>query len=119
MNYSKQVISLCPNFYKITNFVPMENDNITERIIKLYQEYIFHIDLNNPEDVAMVKELDYIVNKYIEDYIFRKAFQKQIVTVRIRRDVKDILKEMIKSIIRIFDKYEEDTTKIIYVSKWI
>lgn len=116
---NKQVISYCPNFYKITGFVPMESDNITEKIIKLYREYIFRIDLNNIEDVKMVQELDHVVGKYIDDYIFRKAFQKQIVKVRIRRDVKDALKEIIKSMIKIFDKYEEDTTKVIYVSHWI
>ncbi len=116
---NKEVIKYCPNFYKITEFVPMENDVITEKILKIYQEYIYRIDLNNMEDVKMVQELDYVIGKYIEDYIFRKAFQKQIVQVRISRDVKDMLKEMIKSIIKIFNKYEEDTTKIIYVSHWI
>ena len=116
---NKEVIKYCPNFYKITEFVPLENDIITEKILKIYQEYIFRIDLHNPEDIKMVQELDYIIGKYIEDYIFRKAFQSQIVQVKISRDVKDILKEMIKSIIRIFNKYEEDTTKIIYISHWI
>ena len=116
---NKEVIKYCPNFYKITEFVPMENDVITEKIIKIYQEYIYRIDLNNLEDIKMVQELDHVVSKYIDDYIFRKAFQKQIVQVRIRKDVTDMLKEMIKSIIKIFDKYEEDTTKIIYVSHWI
>ena len=100
-------------------FVPLENDIITEKILKIYQEYVFRINLNNPEDIKMVQELDYIIGKYIEDYIFRKAFQKQIVQVKISRDVKDILKEMIKSIIKIFNKYEEDTTKVIYISHWI
>ncbi len=119
MNYNKQVISYCENFYKITNFVPMESDNITNKIIKIYREYIFRIDLNNPDDIRMVQELDHVVGKYIDDYVFRKEFQKEIVKVRIRKDVTDILKEMIKSIIKIFDKYEEETTKIVYVSHWI
>lgn len=116
---NREIIKHCPNFYKIMEFVPMENDSITKKILKIYQEYIFRIDLNNPEDVKMVQELDLVISKYIDDYIFRKAFQQQIVQVKIRRDVKDILKEMIKSIIKIFDKYEEDTTKIIYISHWI
>lgn len=119
MYYNKQIVSFCPNFYKIVEFVPIENDIITEKIIKIYQEYIFRIDINNVEDIKMVKELDFVIGKYIDDYIFRKAFQKQIVKVRIDRNVKDILKEMIKSIIKIFNKYEEDTTKIIYISHWI
>ncbi len=119
MNSNKEIIKNCPNFYKITNFIPLENDVITAKIIRIYQEYIFRIDVSNAEDIKTIKELDYIVSKYIDDYLFRQAFQKQIVLVRIKTDVKDKLKEMIKSIIKIFDKYEEDTTKIIYISRWI
>ena len=50
---NKEVIKYCPNFYKITEFVPMENDVITEKIIKIYQEYIYRIDLNNLEDIRI------------------------------------------------------------------
>ncbi len=97
----------------------MDTDTITGKIIKLYQEYIFRIDINNPDDIKTIQELDMVVGKYIEDIIFRKEFQKQIMRVRIRKDVTDMLKEMIKSIIKIFYKYQEETTKIIYVSRWI
>ena len=57
--------------------------------------------------------------KYIDDYLFRKEMQKQIVQIRIKKDAKDILKEIIHSIIKIFDNYEEYTTRVIYISKWI
>ena len=45
--------------------------------------------------------------------------KKQIVQVQIRKDVKDVLKEFIKSIIKIFNNYEEFTTRRIYIAKWI
>ncbi|MBD9107365.1 hypothetical protein EGP99_06115 [bacterium] len=119
MYTNKQIIGLCPNFYKIIEFSPYEDDVISKKLIKLYQEYIFRIDINNPEDVESVINLDKVVSKYIDDYLFRKEMQKQIVQIRIKKDAKDILKEIIHSIIKIFDNYEEYTTRVIYISKWI
>ena len=45
--------------------------------------------------------------------------QKQILEIRVKKDAKDILKEVIKSILKIFDNYEEYTTRVIYISRWI
>ena len=119
MDRNKQILAFCPNFYKILSFTPYEDDKISEKLIKLYQKYIFKIDINNQEDVESVKQLDHVVSKYIDDYLFRKEMQKQIVQIKVQRDAKDLLKEIIKSILRIFDNYEEYTTRVIYISRWI
>lgn len=119
MDRNKQILNLCPNFYKIIEFTPYEEDKISAKLIKLYQRYIFDIDINNPEDVESVKQLDHVINKYINDYLFRKEMQKQIVNIKVRKDAKNILKEVIKSILKIFDNYEEYTTRVIYISRWI
>ena len=119
MDRDKQILEYCPNFYKILDFTPYEDDKISDKLIKLYQKYIFRIDINDPEDVESVKQLDKVVSKYIDDYMFRKEMQKQILNIKVRRDAKDLLKEIIKSILRIFDNYEEYTTRVIYISRWI
>lgn len=119
MDRNKQILEFCPNFYKILEFTPYEDDKISGKLIKLYQKYIFEIDVNNEEDVESVKQLDHVISKYIDDYLFRKELQKQIVNIKIRKDAKDILKEIIKSILKIFDNYEEYTTRVIYISRWI
>ena len=70
MYTNKQIIGLCPNFYKIIEFSPYEDDIISKKLIKLYQEYIFRIDINNPEDVESVINLDKVVSKYKRNYSF-------------------------------------------------
>ena len=80
---NKQIVAMCPNFYKIINFEPMEGDSISERLIRIYQEYLFQTKELNSEDIASIKQLDLIVGKYIDDYIFRKEFQKEIVKMRV------------------------------------
>ena len=119
MYTNKQIISLCTNFYKIIEFSPYEDDIVSQKLVKLYQQYIFKIDINNPEDVESVINLDKVISKYIDDYLFRREMQKQILQIRVKKDAKDILKEIIRSIIKIFDNYEEYTTRVIYISKWI
>lgn len=119
MNMNKQIIELCPNFYKIIRFNPYEDDIVSKKLIKLYQQYIFRIDMNNLEDIESVKQLDLVIGRYIDDYLFRKEIQREIMHIKVRKDAKDILREIINSIIKIFDRYEEDTTRKIYISKWI
>ncbi len=119
MDRNKKILEFCPNFYKILDFTPYEDDLMSEKIIKIYQKYIFDIDVNNPDDIASVKQLDHVISKYIDDYMFRREVQKQLTRFKIRKDAKDILKEIIKIILKIFDNYEEYTTRVIYLSKWI
>lgn len=119
MNQNKQIIALCPNFYRIIEFNPYEDDTLSKKLIKLYQQYIFSIDINNQEDVDSIQQLDHVISKYIDDYLFRKEMKKEIYKIRIKKDTKDVLKDFIKSIIKIFNNYEEYTTRVIYISKWI
>lgn len=119
MNYNKQIIALCPNFYKIIEFTPYEDDLFSKKLIKLYQQYIFRIDISKKEDVESVIRLDYVVSKYIDDYLFRKEMQREVPRIQVKKDTKDVLRDVINSIIKIFDHYEEYTTRKIYISRWI
>lgn len=119
MSENKQILKYCPNFYKIINFNPLQEDALSSKIIKIYQEYIFKIDPNNAEDLTEVKELDAAINKYINDYTFRTEVQKEIVKVRVKSTCKDVLKCFIEAIIKIFTNYQDYTTRVIYVSRWI
>ena len=119
MNTNKKILEYCPNYYKILAFEPYEDDKISNKLIKLYRDYIFNIDINNRDDVESVQELDRVLNKYIEDYLFRKEMQKQVLTIKVQHNATNVVKEIIKSIIRIFYNYEEYTTRVIYISKWI
>jgi len=94
-------------------------DELSERIIRMYQDYIFRINIHNEDEVNEIKELDAAVAKYIDDYSFRKEVQRQILAIKVKNDCKDIVKYFIDAIIRIFSNYEDYTTRVIYVSRWI
>ena len=119
MEKNKLVLDICPNFYRIINFEYFEEDSVTEKLIKIYEEFIFKADLDNREEINMVKRIDYVLGKYIDDYFFRRRMQQEIFRVKVTNTCTNILKTIVENIISIFNKYEEDTKRNIYISRWI
>lgn len=118
MNNNKEVLKYCPNYYNIVNFDYKENDLVSNKLINIYRNFIFSIDIKNREELERVQELDRVLSNYIHDYLFRNTLQKEIVTVKIKKD-NNIMKSFVDAIIKIFTSYEEYTTRRIYISKWI
>ena len=119
MNNGRQVIDLCPNYYKIVNFDYDDEDYISDKLINIYKDYLFKINLSNPDDVSTAVKMDEVLAKYIDDYVFRKEMSKELLKVRINKSCSDILKAIVDSILAIFNHYQEYTTRNIYVSRWI
>lgn len=118
MDYNKQILDHCPNFYKIVNFDFYEDDNFTASLIKIYREYIFSVNPLDSVSIKKVEQLDIVLAKYIDDYIFRKTMKYELSKVVIV-DKTDLLQKLINSILGIFDKYEEGKTRNIYIARWI
>ena len=118
MNRNKDILKYCPNYYTIINFDFKDNDIVSDKLIKVYKSYIFSIDEKNLEDIKRVEELDNVLASYIKDYLFRSTLQKEIMTVKVKKD-NNVLKNLVDIIIKIFTNYEEYTTRKIYISKWI
>jgi len=118
MNKNKQVLKHCPNFYKIMNFEYYDDDKLSEKLIDIYHEYVFKIDINNKKDIAKLEQLDLILNKYIDDYFFRKELKFEMKRIKVRKD-EDILSAIVNWIIKVFDNYEEGYTRNIYFSRWL
>lgn len=118
MNNNKEILKYCPNYYNIVNFDFNDADLVSEKLINIYKNYVFSINIQNREEVEKVQVLDRVLSNYIHDYLFRSTLQKEIVTVKVKKD-NNILKNLVDIIIRIFTNYEEYTTRRIYISKWI
>ena len=118
MSNNKEVLKYCPNYFGIVNFDYTEEDLVSEKLIGIYKNYIFSIDMNNKEEIERVIELDKVLGSYLKDYIFRSTLQKEIVTVKVNKD-NNIIKSLVDIIIKIFTDYEEYTTRKLYISRWI
>ena len=119
MNKNKIILENCPNFYRIKNFEYFEDDVVSDKLIKIYESYIFKIDITSSEELALAKKIDFVLGKYIDDYLFRRKMQHEIFNVRIKKACTNILQVIVESLIAIFNRYEEETVRNIYISRWI
>lgn len=119
MKKNKLILKHCPNFYKIINFDFAEDDGITLKLIEVYKDYIFNIDINNNEDIESIEKFDFVLNKYLEDYFFRKDMKGRLLNIKIKKNSKDFVKEIVNGIILAFDSYEMGYTRNIYFARWI
>ena len=55
--------------------------------------------LTKEENIKLVKDIDHVLNSYIEDYAFRKEVKSKLFTIRIKKTGKDIL-----TVISIYEK---------------
>lgn len=116
---NKLVLKYCPNFYRIVNMDLQEGDTISAKLISIYEDFIFKADLNNLEDINLIKKIDHVLGSYMDDFSFRNEMQSKLFTVKIKKTGKDFLWSVIEAIIHIFNNYVEETTRKIYIARWI
>ncbi len=115
----KEVLSYCPNFHRIVNFEYAKDDKISFQLIRVYKDYIFKANIQSSEEVKMVKDLDYVIGRYMDDYAFRRELRNEIVHVKVKKTCADILRAIVESILHIFDNYLENSTRKITIAHWI
>ena len=118
MKKNKTILKYCPNFYKIKDFDYEEDDYITQKLITIYEDYIFNIDEKDNEEVEKIKTLDKILYKYIDDYTFRKEIKQGVLNIRVKRG-SDIIETIVNNLISLFDTFEDGYTRNIYFARWI
>lgn len=115
---NKKYLAYCPNYYKITEFEYYEDDYISEKLIQIYHQFIFSIDLENKEQINKLRMIDKILSKYIDDYSFRHELKTGLLKVKVKKN-SNILESLVNQIIDLFDNYETTFTRTIYIARWI
>ncbi len=115
----KTLLTNCVNYERIINFDYLSDDLITAKLIKVYKDYVFKTNFQTVEDYNRLKEFDYVLGKYIDDYAFRKELKKEIVHVKVKKSCTDILRAIVEGILKIFDNYMESSTRKITIARWI
>lgn len=118
MKKNKQILKHCPNYYKIMDFEFYKDDKLSQKLLDVYEDYVFKVDLNNKNQIVKLEQIDLILARYIDDYFFRKELRSEMGKIRVRKD-EDILIAVIDWIIKVFDNYEVGYTRNIYFSRWI
>ena len=116
---NKKIINLSPNYYKIIDAEFDKNDYITEKLINIYIDFLFGVDINNKNDIKKVIKLDNILVKYLDESHFRNEINKGLKTIKVRSTISDVINYIIDKIFEIFENYKEGYTRNIYISRWI
>ena len=119
MNKNKLILQYCPNFYRIINFEYFEDDRLSERLISIYQKFIFAVNVVDENEIKQAAEIDKVLAKYIDDYRFRKEMKQGLCEIKVPKTTENVLSAIVEGMINIFKKYEEGTTRQIYLSRWI
>jgi len=117
MNKNEYIVQYCPNFYRIINFKYSKEDIITKKLINIYKQCVFKIEPTTKEELNELRELDYVLSKYIDDYEFRVSLQIHISSINIKK--KDIIKAFINGLMDIYNDYLEGSTRKIHIARWI
>lgn len=118
MNKNIEVLKHCPHFYTIINFEYYNNDIISERLINIYESYIFNVDITNVDNKKKIEKLDTIMYKYISDNIFRNEFKDDIRNIKLKKS-DNLLDAIVNAILKVFDEYCKVRLKRIPITRWI
>lgn len=112
-------LKYCPNYHSIIETEIYEGDNITGKIIKIYEEFVFNADIAKNETIEKLKNIDEIIMKYLTDHRFNKELANGIRTLKVKSGVSNIIDYIVSKIIDISDEYTVTCTRKIYVPRWI
>lgn len=118
MDKNREVLKHCPHFYTIINFEYYSDDVVSEKLIDIYQRYIFAADITKTDVIEKIEKLDAALNRYISDYCFREQAKSDIMNVKVRRG-ESILESIVSAIIGFFDSYQRIYTRKVPVTRWI
>lgn len=118
MDKNREVLTHCPHFYTIINFEYYSDDLVSEKLIDIYERFIFSVDITIEENVAKIEKLDRALYKYINDYCFREQVKTDMMTIKVRRG-DNILETIVSAILGFFDSYELLSTRKINITRWI
>jgi len=118
MDKNREVLKHCPHFYTIINFEYYSDDIISERLIDIYEKFIFSIDLNNNESVLKVEKLDEVLFRYINDYCFREQVKSDMMTIKVKKG-DNVLDTIVNAILSFCDNYEKLRTRKVQMTRWI
>lgn len=116
---NKEILKNCPNYYKIINQEFLESDVVSMKLIQIFQEFVFSIDLNKKNEITIMNKLADAIIKYFDDGEFKKELVNTISTLKIKSGIENVLLYISEKIIEAYDKYLEYYTRNLYIPRWI
>lgn len=116
---NKIVLKYCKDYYRIINEEFNELDFMSEKVIHIYQSFIFSIDLTNKNDIKLITALNNAVVRFFDDREFKTILTNFLVALKVSKSEQDVLRYIVNNIVREHKKYMEGYTRNLYIPKWV
>lgn len=116
---NKIILKYCPEYYRIINEEFDELDYVTDKVIEIYQTYIFSLNANNKREIKKAVDFTKIISRYFDDRLFKKELTNMLLTLKVAKSEENVLGKIIEAIINAYEKYMEGFTRNLYIPKWI
>ena len=116
---NKVVLKYCPDYYRIINEEFNELDYMSDKIIQVFQQYIFSIALRNNHDIKKISSLNKAIVRYFDDREFKTILTNFLLALKVPKGTKNVVSIIVDNIIEQHLKYMEGFTRNIYIPRWI
>ena len=116
---NKIIIKYCKDYYRIINEEFNELDYMSDKIIHIYQSYIFSINIKSKSEIKKATDLNTAVVRYFDDREFRTLLNNFLSSLKVSKKETDIMAYIAGAIIKEYDKYMEVFTRNLYIPRWI
>ena len=116
---NKIVIKYCKDYYRIINEEFSEFDLMSDKVIQIYQAYIFSINSHNKNEIKQAVNLNNAVARYFDDREFKTILINYLKGLKVSKKEGNIIRYIGNAIIQEYNKYMEGYTRNLYIPRWI
>lgn len=116
---NKIILKYCKDYYKIINEEFSESDIMSDKIIQLFQSYLFSTNVNDRDRMKTLPNINNAILRYFDDREFRKVLNNLLMGLKVSKSEKDVVGFICNKIIDEYNKYLEGYTRNLYIPRWI
>ncbi len=116
---NKIVLKYCKDYYRIINEEFNELDYMSDKVIQIYQSFIFSINIKSKGEIKKATDLNKAVVRYFDDREFRTVLNNFLSSLKVSKKETNIIAYIVGGIIKEYDKYMEGYTRNLYIPRWI
>lgn len=116
---NKVILKYCPDYYRIINEEFSELDYMTDKIITIFQSYIFKVNIKEKAELKKVNDLNKAVVRYIDDREFKTMLINALTSLKVSKKETDVIGVIVKTILNEYSKYMDGFTRNLYIPRWI
>ena len=116
---NKIILKYCKDYYRLINEEFSELDYISDKIIQVFQSFIFSVNIKSKQEMKKVTVINDAVARYFDDVEFKKILTNYLIGLKVSKKEENVISFIADRIISEYEKYKEGYTRNLYTDKWV